>query len=81
MAEIKVEDGFRVELDEFAASAEALKAYVSLPTNVPNLPAAKAFHQLLAKMNGVFVEYIKLVNKDADELIEFVDKMKELDNA
>lgn len=81
MAEIKVEDGFRVELDEFAASAEALNMYIAIPTNVPKLPASKAFHELMVKLNSVLIEYGKLVIKDADELIEFVDKMKELDNA
>ena len=81
MAEIKITEGFQKELNDLESQAAGLTSKILSTHNVSTLPTCKAFAQMVEDLSTAILAYKQLVIKDVEELNEFADKMKELDEA
>ena len=81
MAEIKVEEGLNAEINALDTAGEALSGKNPDLDESSSLPTCKAYRKRCRDLAEVLTSFSRLVDKDAREIQEFVDKMRSLDNS
>lgn len=81
MAEIKVEEGLTSEIAGLRSAGKKVAGNKPSLSSASSLPACEAYRERCRALGDVLELFGKLVAKDAGEIQEFVDKMKNLDNS
>ena len=83
MAEIKLNEGFMGEVEEFRSSGERLSNSVvinTISTGDLSLPTVDAYQERLFRIRNTIVKLHVLVNKDAKDMEAIAARLKKADN-
>ena len=81
MAEIKVEEGLSQQISSFRKAGQELTGKAVSLDDASSLPTCKAYRERCRQLSELLTSFGKLVEKDAREIQEFMDKMKQLDQS
>lgn len=83
MAEIKLNEGFKGEVEKFRASGEELSNSVvinTISTGDLSLPTVDAYQDRLFKIRNIMLLFGILVKKDAKDMDDLAARLKAADN-
>ncbi len=83
MAEIKLNEGFKDEVEAFRSSGESLSNSVVINTiSAENLslPTVDAYQERLFRIRNIMFLFSALVNKDAKDMDDLAARLKVADN-